>query len=358
MVPRPTKFIAENSAENMAKQAAAAKLNTSHSKQQELTKAFAKASPEQKAALTAVGLGTPAAFAQHFGSISSQWNGSSNDQNAQLLAFHHAVAAEFGLKNTAAWSSEVGNLKKKTQEHSKKYGAAYQAAARLMWAQTQEVLAKADIDYITVKRGMSFSSGYGAGVPDWAKSAGKKTGISLRPLSSFTWNSGSAFGGVKISASVPREMIFSLFATGPGTDYEKEMVILGADTVQWQVSNPVKADGDDVVRADQTWMELPVATHYPSNETEDWLRGARWPYVDADGDPVTSIAELADLYPGVSVGALLDLPVGAAMPAELRLEIMRAVADPDDEGVVRDDEGGRVGVETKADVEPRGWAGL
>lgn len=69
---------------------------------------------------------------------------------------------------------------------------------------------------------------------------------------------------------------------------------------------------DDVV-------EVSIADAGWTDETEDWLKTS-WPYADADGDPVTSLVEMRDLFPTVDVLALLDLPVGRHMPARLRAQ--------------------------------------
>lgn len=65
---------------------------------------------------------------------------------------------------------------------------------------------------------------------------------------------------------------------------------------------------------------------YPNNETEDWIKGQTWPYVDADGDDIVSVAEFEGYFPDIDPVALLELPVGRAMPARLRADVKRELA--------------------------------
>lgn len=68
---------------------------------------------------------------------------------------------------------------------------------------------------------------------------------------------------------------------------------------------------------------------FPNDQTESWLRGRSWPYVDADGDPVDTAAGMSELYPQVDLRKAIDLPVGGAMPAKLKAEIRSWGDDPD-----------------------------
>jgi len=339
-------------------------------RQQQLAQAFKLATPEQKIALESAGLGTQQAFVQHMEGVSGDWDGSSNDHNPKMLAFHHATATEFGLEDVAPWGAEQSDmsLKSNTKKHLEKFGPAYQAAARLIYQNTQNEFKKRGITRVQLYRRNSFSppdntGSYSTPAPPWAWQEGTTTDVSLRPLSSFAWNPKSNFGPLQLAATVPIEMVFSMGKTGPGglSKSENELVTLGVKNVAWEVSwegggdpakhmpKPTKAGYtvEDYQKQYPQWhpgttnstkglqvkadgVPAPWLRTFPNDQTEDWAK-TTWPYVDADGDDVDNLADLYDLYPDVVPERLLNLPIGRVMPALMRQQLLAAIADPEDD---------------------------
>lgn len=329
--------------------------NTLH-RDTELGNAYKLATPEQRVAFESVGWDTQGEFVKQIGGISGNWDSSSNS-SIQILAFHHAVAVEFGLEDTVAWPSEHANMntKKQVQEHFLKFGAAYQAAARCIYQNTQNHLAKRGVEYVKVWRGFSFSKPGGGGgtpAPPWAWSNGVHTDVVLRPLSSGQWV--NTWGGnVKIIGTIPRELIFSTIRTGPGGyDGEYETVLLGVKNVPWQVTGAVQPSPG--YTAEKFYQDYPVWTPgslqtpgvqhkdfawtdddvYDALVNEDMpkVHAQQWPFVDEDGDEVTSISELMDLYPDLDISTLPDLVVTRFAPQNVRDELAELMEIEDEDG--------------------------
>lgn len=354
LVPRKSKPGALGSTPKESQ--AVASMNASGSTSKSLASAFKRATPDMLAQLSAVGLGSASAFAQHFAQLSSNWNGSCAS-HTNVLAMHHAVAMEFGLDDVPPWPNEIKNMNTKSQvaKYYAKWGKAYQAAARLIWMETQEQLKAKGVDYLAVSRGFGFvapdSPGAGQSsvhnfggdvpAPPWAWTNGQHTDVTLRPLSSFSFS--HAIGSTTVTAVVPRELIFSLSATGFGTSGETEIVVLGVKGAEWKLQGAKgpKTAGFTAQKYHQMFPEWNPGSYqlkkgevamnvYPCIATEDYHKQFMpWPFTDEEGDDVDTFAEFCDLFPTVDPFGLLGLPVGVQMPAKLRAELteMQAAAD-------------------------------
>lgn len=335
-------------------------LYSSLSRDHEFRAAYKLATPEMKATMTAAGFGTADSFVSKMQSLSGSWDGSSNGSN-DVLAFHHAVAQEFGLADVAPWGHEQTDMGKKQQVKTifTKYGQAYRAMARLIYTNTQNVLASNGIEHVKVVRGFSFApaeSGYSGSNPSppWSWTPGLHTDVTHRPLNSFAWKE-IGWGSTKVEATVPRQAIFAIGKTGPGglSAHESEVVVLGIDGMPSNVKNPVPPSTSGFTAADfyakyphwtpgvdtvkSAWWqpkesegELAQAL-YAEAENADWIKLAAgiWPFVDADEDEVTTLAELLELYPDTNPRELLSYPVARFMPPMLRDEILEVEDDED-----------------------------
>lgn len=154
------------------------------------------------------------------------WAATSNDSNVRSLAIQDAAAAEFGLD--PEWIFNWHAIPAEMDSHTKAHGATYRRFVREMYNNTQAELKKTGFTHVRLRRGskqLYDSSGkqvYGSG---------KSVNIKLRPLSSFTSNTGTASGfsggGRVVDTYVPIERILGSARTGFGCWGEYEYVVLG-----------------------------------------------------------------------------------------------------------------------------------
>jgi hypothetical protein len=171
----------------------------------------------------------------------SGWAATSNDSRPTSLVMQEAAAGELGLTKTAAWASldagTKGEMAKLMNDGT--YDLCRQVA-RCMYEATQENLKKNGITHVKLYRGVKAEGlTQAAGMADVkrAKAASapsqKVASITLRPLSSWAFSSGTAqsfgYGGAVFTATVPANRIFSTAVTGFGCLNEHEVVVLGGE---------------------------------------------------------------------------------------------------------------------------------
>jgi len=158
----------------------------------------------------------------------SAWAGTSNDSNEHSLAMQDAAAKEFGIKDPLTWGKAQGvsdlTLAARDQLISD-HGAVYQDFLRTQYDQTQKALADQGLkptDSVTLYRGI---------VDVKLPPEGQVYEVATRPLSSWSTTTATADGfstdGNIVAAQVPVKDILSTGASGFGTWYEQEVVVMG-----------------------------------------------------------------------------------------------------------------------------------
>ncbi|HUN38488.1 MAG TPA: NUDIX domain-containing protein [Trebonia sp.] len=167
------------------------------------------------------------------------WAGTSNDTSTKSLVAQEAAIDEFGLDrgHVAPWTLDSGKQDEIDEAYAQ-HGEAYRAFLRAQYELTQEDFKERGITRVNVIRGMKWDAGM---LPDWAKGikSGDKIEVPpLRPLSSWTVNTGTAKsfanGGstsVILKSSMPVTSILSWPRSGFGCLNEYELVGLDATGV-------------------------------------------------------------------------------------------------------------------------------
>lgn len=183
--------------------------------------------------------------------IQSSWGGSSTDHNYTSLGLQVAVANKFGLPTTIKgggqgngtyaakmgykeWGIKSNGPSATILDVAKEIGKspAFVAFADKTYQMTQENLAKQGIKEVTLYRSMTSSGG----VPNVSHEYLPAKAV-LNPISSFSTQMHS-FGQYKFTLTAPASRIFSHANTGPGTNYENEVVVIGG-----KVSTLIKKGG-------------------------------------------------------------------------------------------------------------------
>jgi hypothetical protein len=168
---------------------------------------------------------------KHMAKWASSTAGSSIEMNLMQLA----VSEEFGIGgNSVALLKQdiVARLKKQ-----KKYGkliAGYRKYIRAVYEETQEFLKTMGISNVSVVRGVRVRSDRRAPKGSLFDGVKRDGTMTTQPLSSYSADSDLAYnhasGGTRCIMTrqlVPRERILGMYATGIGTDYGSEYVVIG-----------------------------------------------------------------------------------------------------------------------------------
>lgn len=175
--------------------------------------------------------------------IDSSWGSSSTDSNAISLGLQSAVANKFGLSQDIKGTS-ASHQPYDFKEHYTSWGIqppitnpgnylaigkalgntpAFREYANKTYELTQQHLKEQGIKEVTIYRSMNST----AGIPGLKGAYGSKVGVGkMNPVSSFSLKPLS-FGSYKFTLTAPAERIFSHANTGPGTNYEKELLLIG-----------------------------------------------------------------------------------------------------------------------------------
>lgn len=158
------------------------------------------------------------------------------NQNGVALGLQEAAAREFGLKDVAG-AEKVGygsDAARDAAEAVLKPPAegVFRDFLRTQYNQTQEYLKAKGVTEVTLARGWSFRTEYGA--PHWAL-LGASPPVKERPLASWSPSSATAAGfalmkgdyGVVTYQRVPADRILSTARTGLGALNEREFVVMG-----------------------------------------------------------------------------------------------------------------------------------
>ncbi len=181
---------------------------------------------------------------------SKQWAITSKNDSRRMHYLQLAVAEEFGLPKESVGMLKpymVDQLKNRKDYDVMMKG--YRAYARAQYDETQRFLKEKGIEHIDLVRGAGVRSkkqAPGGALFDRKKREGT---ITTQPISSYSTDEVKAYRfaadkdlAVLTRQRVPRERIFGTFATGIGTDYETEYVVLGgkddyAEHVTWSQGN-------------------------------------------------------------------------------------------------------------------------
>lgn len=197
----------------------------------------------------------------------SEWNSTSQGR-VRPDAFQKAAQEELGLEDatTEHFKQDHADL---VEERLEREGAAYKAVARAQYEETQEFLEEHDIDSLTLYRGAGFYEGE---LPEELQhldfgselSSGKIPDLQTQPLNSYTAEPGitppfangmmksgkTTDNAIIVAQDVPRDRIFSLANTGPGSKGEYEVVVTGgvdsADVVSYSPRD-ASFGSDDIV---------------------------------------------------------------------------------------------------------------
>jgi len=200
--------------------------------------------------------------------IIGQWAETSADHVPAAVAMQMVAASEFRLSG-AKFDHLPWEAREKAREQYGQHKEAMGQFLRAQYEQTQEFLADAGIESVTVYRGMvlrpqiidretykpigpneDYDNMRAVLVPDepappykqWSKSA--TTELSMQPMSSASYllgeatvfgNPGSGGLGIIAAAEIPAERILSTPLTGTGCLSEAEIIVLGG-TDEWRVA--------------------------------------------------------------------------------------------------------------------------
>ena len=246
------------------------------------------------------------------------WAVTSNDSNIPALAMQEVARDVFGLDDAEHWKVDPEEATKVAQTKDT-YRSIYERYLRAEYDSTQTLLKGMGITHVRLHRGYT-TNGRHSGRVDPPRN---NTTVSTRPMSAWSLREGTArnfsLGNgseVVVTAEFPIERILSTPLTGSGCWGEFEMIVLGGvdetepfDLTDGEVRVQVKADGPPLSLDD-------------GDLNADWVRTLRW---DLPTDPA--------YYTPEYLMALADLPVGRAMPEELRALIpeskVRHVRDAD-----------------------------
>ena len=246
------------------------------------------------------------------------WAVTSNDSNIPALAMQEVARDVFGLDDAEHWKVDPEEATKVAQTKDT-YRSIYERYLRAEYDSTQTLLKDMGITHVRLHRGYT-TNGRHSGRVDPPRN---NTTVSTRPMSAWSLREGTArnfsLGNgseVVVTAEFPIERILSTPLTGSGCWDEFEMIVLGGvdetepfDLTDGEVRVQVKADGPPLSLDD-------------GDLNADWVRTLRW---DLPTDPA--------YYTPEYLMALADLPVGRAMPEELRALIpeskVRHVRDAD-----------------------------
>ena len=231
------------------------------------------------------------------------WAVTSNDSNIPALAMQEVARDVFGLDDAEHWKVDPEEATKVAQTKDT-YRSIYERYLRAEYDSTQTLLKGMGITHVRLHRGYT-TNGRHSGRVDPPRN---NTTVSTRPMSSWSLNDRTArnfsLGNgseVVVTAEFPVERILSTPLTGSGCWGESEMVVLGGvdetepfDLTEGEVRVQVKADVQPLSLDD-------------GDLNADWIRTLRW---DLPTDPVYYSVEY--------LRYLLSLPVGRAMPEQLR----------------------------------------
>lgn len=158
-----------------------------------------------------------------------KWAQTSNDHDDGSLAIQAAIRREFGIEDSAGWTSSGGDGTVILREH----GAVLQRYARAMYDNTQADLAARGVTEVTVHRGTGIPLG---DEPKYLTGAGRTT--VLRPASSWSTDKDVAWEFAAIAqdqgtatailtVTVPASRVLSTPNSGIGCLSEAEVVLLG-----------------------------------------------------------------------------------------------------------------------------------
>lgn len=155
--------------------------------------------------------------------VTTRWGESTTSEEAYLL--QRAVQQVFGLKNVAppTCESEASALRRWEDASVRRQ---YEAYVRAQYRAIQRYFAARGIDRVSVIRGWR-PPAEAALPPDRQGFAARQ--IKFRPLSSFTTKGLIAmnFGPEMMVARIPARLVFSFMKRGPGTEWEREVVVIG-----------------------------------------------------------------------------------------------------------------------------------
>jgi hypothetical protein len=217
---------------------------------------------------------------QSVSNLVAKWAGTSNDHSVESMAMQESAIKEFNLTGTTDWDDKKSasgygtsydfidnagvhhTFDDQVQSELDKNGDMYQAFLRAQYGNTQQFFKDNSITAVTAYRGFDFTDlgEFDEGnedYPTWADSDNSDDvpeesnnftwtdDVSLRPLSSFTYDRNSALvfagdvleggsTGRVVSGVIPVARILSTAVTGNGCLGEREMVVLGG-TDKWTI---------------------------------------------------------------------------------------------------------------------------
>jgi len=166
-----------------------------------------------------------------------QWEETSQGYNRHMHALQMAIADEFNLpKDTLASLKPPIVEELKSKKNWPQTFKAYKALVRAQYAETQEFLKRKKIKSVHVIRGSSTRKEKRAPTGSKFDTAVIDSAVTTKPANSFSsspdeaWNFTHGQGDYSyvVKQEVPAERIYGLHATGIGTKFEDEWVILGS----------------------------------------------------------------------------------------------------------------------------------
>jgi hypothetical protein len=156
---------------------------------------------------------------------------SSGDSHKASVHMQMAVAEEFGLDSHPAPRMSPAAYHEMTLDYPAR-AAFYRRMVRVQYEYTQEQFSIAGITYVSLYRGMNFTS---ASRPPWAMHG--KHVPRLQPANSWSSSPGVAkrFGRTTLTATIPVSHIIGSARTGFGCYNEYEFVVLGTGTGEVEV---------------------------------------------------------------------------------------------------------------------------
>lgn len=230
--------------------------------------------------------------------VAATWNGTSGDSDVDAIATQVAAQREFGIKDGIFTYDKT--YVQMAESRGDWYIGLRQVALRAQYDETQQFFKDNNIQYVDISRGMSFH-GYPTD-PAWHQNWKDRDvptqvmEVPLNPLSSFSTSTFQAnkFAGTgyMFQARVKAEQVHSFFATGLGTNYEHEVVLLGGK-------------GDMLVTTTDVWRRADALTDADGYPMSDTIHGTKKSNTVVAGPNFASV-------PSSSPGGYNFVPVSSA----------------------------------------------